>query len=209
MTSLMKLMVNNYNEILEVKKARYVDDWFLMGSPIPVLSILGVYLLFVLKLGPKMMASRPAFQLTNTLIVYNAFQVLYSIWLVLMSRNFDFIGSIFSHACGIRPEFQENNAQYMILASSWWYFFAKIIELLDTIFFVLRKKQNQVTFLHVYHHSLTALFSWGYLKFLPSEQGVLLAFINSIVHIVMYTYYLIAAMGPEYRKFNLELCLLT
>nr|CAD7414561.1 unnamed protein product [Timema cristinae] len=37
------------------------------------------------------------------------------------------------------------------------------------VFFVLRKKQKQVSFLHVYHHTVTALFSWGYLKFLPGE----------------------------------------
>jgi len=38
------------------------------------------------------------------------------------------------------------------------------------VFFVLRKKQNQVTFLHVYHHTITALFSWGYLKYLPGTS---------------------------------------
>lgn len=69
------------------------------------------------------------------------------------------------------------------------------------VFFVLRKKQNQVTFLHVYHHTMTAVFSWCYLKFLPGEQGALLGFLNSFVHIVMYSYYLIAALGPQYRKY--------
>lgn len=50
---------------------------------------------------------------------------------------------------------------------AWWYFFSKVVDLLDTVFFVLRKKQNQVSFLHVYHHFITCLFSWGYLKYLP------------------------------------------
>jgi len=36
----------------------------------------------------------------------------------------------------------------------WLYYMAKIVELLDTVFFVLRKKQSQVSFLHVYHHTL-------------------------------------------------------
>lgn len=31
----------------------------------------------------------------------------------------------------------------------WWYYFSKLIEFLDTIFFVLRKKTSQITFLHV------------------------------------------------------------
>ena len=53
---------------------------------------------------------------------------------------------------------------------AWWYFISKVVDLLDTVFFVLRKKQNQVTFLHVYHHTVTCLFSWGYLKYLPGDS---------------------------------------
>lgn len=103
---------------------------------------------------------------------------------------------------------------------AWFYFFSKVIDLLDTIFFVMRKKQNQITFLHVYHHTITAFFSWGYLKFAPGElfllwirltttkfyeisgeQGVVVGLLNSFVHIVMYFYYMVSAMGPEYQKY--------
>lgn len=56
---------------------------------------------------------------------------------------------------------------FQLSNAAWWYFFSKIVELLDTVFFVLRKKQSQVTFLHVYHHTITMGFSWVYLKFIP------------------------------------------
>ncbi|XP_024889864.1 elongation of very long chain fatty acids protein AAEL008004-like, partial [Temnothorax curvispinosus] len=69
------------------------------------------------------------------------------------------------------------------------------------VFFVLRKKQNQITFLHVYHHTIMAVFSWCYLKFLPGEQGVIIGFLNFLVHVIMYSYYLIAALGPKYKKY--------
>lgn len=42
----------------------------------------------------------------------------------------------------------------------WLYYMAKIIELLDTVFFVLRKKHQQVSFLHVYHHTLMPICSF-------------------------------------------------
>lgn len=42
---------------------------------------------------------------------------------------------------------------FQIAAALWWYYFSKCIEFLDTIFFVMRKKNNQVSFLHVYHHA--------------------------------------------------------
>lgn len=36
----------------------------------------------------------------------------------------------------------------------WLYYIAKLTELLDTVFFVLRKKERQVSFLHLYHHTM-------------------------------------------------------
>lgn len=37
-------------------------------------------------------------------------------------------------------------------AVCWIFYMSKFIELFDTLFFILRKKFNQVTFLHVFHH---------------------------------------------------------
>ena len=42
----------------------------------------------------------------------------------------------------------------------WFYYFSKIIELLDTVIFILRKKNSQVTFLHVYHHATMVMLWW-------------------------------------------------
>jgi hypothetical protein len=35
------------------------------------------------------------------------------------------------------------------------------------VFFVLRKKDNQVTFLHLYHHTMVVLTVWVLAKFVP------------------------------------------
>ncbi|XP_071632162.1 very long chain fatty acid elongase AAEL008004 [Temnothorax longispinosus] len=202
MTSLIRLVVSNYNEVLKNVRDPMVDTWLLMESPGPMLCIVGAYLIFVLKAGPKMMEKRPAFQLNTVMILYNAFQVLFSIWLTSLIWDVDVKNFFFNHGCNIRlsPNLQTTNAQAMS-RGAWWYFFSKIIELLDTVFFVLRKKQNQITFLHVYHHTITAVFSWCYLKFLPGEQGVIIGFLNSLVHVIMYSYYFIAALGPKYKKY--------
>lgn len=108
------------------------------------------------------------------------------------------MASIFSKKCEINRTREQNLTLY---SGAWFYFFSKIIDLLDTTFFVLRKKDNQVSFLHVYHHTITVLFSWGYLKYAPGEQGVIIGILNSGVHIIMYFYYMVAAMGPQYQKY--------
>ncbi|XP_076386109.1 elongation of very long chain fatty acid james bond protein [Megachile rotundata] len=203
MSNIMRLVVSNYNELTEVKREIMLDSWPMMGSPGPMLCIVGTYLAFVLKVGPKMMEKRPAMQLNPLLIAYNAFVVLFSLWLSVMPLLNPGVKYMLvpSKCNSASRDPKDILIQTAFAKLGWWYFVGKIIELLDTVFFVLRKKQNQVTFLHVYHHTMTSVFSWCYLKFLPDEQGAMIAFLNSIVHIVMYTYYLIAALGPNYRKY--------
>uniref|UniRef100_A0A1B0CDB3 Elongation of very long chain fatty acids protein n=1 Tax=Lutzomyia longipalpis TaxID=7200 RepID=A0A1B0CDB3_LUTLO len=40
-----------------------------------------------------------------------------------------------------------------------------------------------------------------YLKYLSGPQFLLIGFLNSFVHIVMYFYYMLSAMGPKYQRF--------
>lgn len=94
-----------------------------------------------------------------------------------------------------------NKITFQVEIAGWWYFFAKVTELLDTVFFVLRKRSRQISFLHVYHHSNMVFFTWGFLKYAPSVQGGMVGILNSSVHVVMYAYYMIAAMGPKYQKY--------
>ncbi|KAK2531704.1 elongation of very long chain fatty acids protein 4 [Columba livia] len=83
----------------------------------------------------------------------------------------------------------------------WWFFFSKVIELLDTVFFILRKKQEQVTFLHVYHHG-TMLFNWwSGVKYVPGGQAFFIGMLNSFVHIFMYGYYALASLGPQMHRY--------
>lgn len=58
------------------------------------------------------------------------------------------------------------------------YFLAKISELLDTVFFVLRKKDRQITFLHLYHHTVMPMISWGATKYYPGGHGTFIGNFN-------------------------------
>lgn len=58
-----------------------VDSWFLMSSPGPVVAVVMVYLVFVLKIGPEYMKNRKPMDLKRIMVLYNAFQVCYSIWM--------------------------------------------------------------------------------------------------------------------------------
>lgn len=81
------------------------------------------------------------------------------------------------------------------------YFICKLIELLDTVFFVARKKDEQISFLHLYHHSLMPICAWIGAKFFAGGHPTLLGVINSFIHIFMYMYYMLSACGPHMHKY--------
>ena len=46
-----------------------------------------------------------------------------------------------------------------IAAAIWWFYISKLLELMDTVVFILRKKTSQISFLHVFHHA-SMFFLW-------------------------------------------------
>uniref|UniRef100_A0A1A9WMX8 Elongation of very long chain fatty acids protein n=1 Tax=Glossina brevipalpis TaxID=37001 RepID=A0A1A9WMX8_9MUSC len=70
----------------------------------------------------------------------------------------------------------------------------KNFELFDTVLFVLRKKQNQVTPLHVFHHVSVVLLILLYFLYYRAEAAFFPVYINCFIHILMYAYYLMAAV---------------
>lgn len=54
-----------------------------------------------------------------------------------------------------------------IAKAIWWFYFSKLLEFMDSLFFVLRRKDNQLTFLHVYHHSTMFPLWWIGVKWVP------------------------------------------
>ncbi|XP_074647213.1 very long chain fatty acid elongase 5-like [Tubulanus polymorphus] len=83
-----------------------------------------------------------------------------------------------------------------------WYMVCKRIELLDTIFMILRHRERQLTFLHIYHHSSMLLLSDYCYHFTPWSAMAIFLALNSFVHVVLYLYYGLCAMGyqPPWKK---------
>lgn len=70
--------------------------------------------------------------------------------------------------------------------------FVRGIEVFETLCFVLRKKQNQVSFLHVYHHVAVYWLLWLSIKISASDMELFIMVLNLYVHVVMYFYYFLA-----------------
>ncbi|XP_066500025.1 elongation of very long chain fatty acids protein 7a [Hoplias malabaricus] len=187
-----------YDRFLQVEDPR-TKDWLLMSSMLPQNIILGFYIYFVMSLGPKLMENRKPFDLKRVLIVYNFSVVILSIYMIhefVMSGW----GTGYTFGCDLVDYSRAPQAMRMA-GTCWLFYFSKFIELLDTVFFVLRKKNNQISFLHVFHHSVMPFTWWFGVKVSPGGLGTFHAVVNCFVHVVMYTYYGLSALGPSFEKY--------
>ncbi|KAK9711119.1 GNS1/SUR4 family [Popillia japonica] len=107
-----------------------------------------------------------------------------------------------SYSFRCQPVDYSNSPMALRMANTcWWYYISKFTEFFDTLFFILRKKNSHVSTLHVIHHGCMPFSVWMGMKFAPGGHSTFFALLNSFVHIVMYFYYMVAAMGPEYQRY--------
>ncbi|CAG9772895.1 unnamed protein product [Ceutorhynchus assimilis] len=196
---LARLMAERYVDgFFKISDPR-TSNWPLMNNPIPTILMVLTYLYVIMFLGPRLMANRKPFKLREVLVVYNGFQVLLSSYMMYEHLASGWFWD-YSYKC--QPVDYSNSEKAMRMARLCWiYYISKLTEFADTVFFVMRKKDSQVTFLHVYHHSLTPMETWILTRFIAGGHGTLQNLINNFVHIFLYFYYMVAAMGPEYQKY--------
>ncbi|KAJ8732477.1 hypothetical protein PYW07_015076 [Mythimna separata] len=191
--------LQGYHYVFEELSDPRTKDWWLVTGPGPLLTILASYLYFCTKAGPRYMKDKKPYNLKNLVMLYNVFQIIMSVYITYIGVSYVFIEKYENRCYSI--DFSESPRAMQWASGVWWFFFAKITELLDTVFFVLRKKDKQISFLHLYHHTIMPIIGWIGLKYAAGGQAVPEGSINAFIHVVMYTYYLISGLGPEYQKY--------
>ncbi|KAG0229892.1 hypothetical protein BGW42_001293 [Actinomortierella wolfii] len=83
----------------------------------------------------------------------------------------------------------------------WLFYFSKILEFIDTMIMVVKKNNRQISFLHVYHHSSIFAIWWLVTFVAPNGEAYFSAFLNSFIHVIMYGYYFLSALGIKQVAF--------
>nr|CAD7260767.1 unnamed protein product [Timema shepardi] len=162
-----------------IKTNPRVQQWPFLGSPLPLVSIIVAYLYIVLVAGPKFMENRKPHSLKKIIAAYNIFQlfansfIIYGLLTSGWANHLDF-------GCHL-PDFSNHPTALRG-------------------FFILRKKESQRSFLHLYHHVSTLLIVYLSAKYLPGGSVTFPMILNAMVHVLMYTYYLLTLMGPRMQR---------
>ena len=170
-----------------------------MGGPIPILSVVCVYVYLVKYAGPRFMANREPFEIKSLILTYNFLMVLLSTYLFIRGGVYGWFGD-YSFKCEPLDYTNSRNGVGMAY-TAYIYFLSKIVELSDTVFFVLRKKFDHISSLHVTHHATLAWTMYWGVKYYPTGHGSFGPFFNTFVHIIMYSYYFLAALGPSVQPY--------
>ncbi|XP_032682327.1 elongation of very long chain fatty acids protein 1-like isoform X2 [Odontomachus brunneus] len=173
-------------------------DYPLVESIYKMPLIIFAYMYFVLVCGPRFMKNRLPYSLKTFIQIYNVVQFVANLWLVY---SFWEAGYILKNLfCPITLDYSRSPLAMKGINIAMGFFWLKLLDYVETVIFVLRKKNNQVSGLHVYHHVSTSLIAWCSLRYYCVGPTVFICIINSAVHVIMYLYYFLAACGPDIQK---------
>ncbi|GFQ71963.1 elongation of very long chain fatty acids protein 1 [Trichonephila clavata] len=165
------------------------------------LAIISSYVLFTKWLGPRFMKNRKPFQLKELMIGYNF--ILSTVNCYIAINYTRVIKSYWKDRCGFKgsPAYDRYMKEEALLF--WVMYLVKYVELLDTVIFVFRKKYQQISFLHVFHHAVvvSVFFTALHHDYHIGFEFFLIGCINGFIHVIMYLYYALAALGPHMQKY--------
>lgn len=141
-----------------------VSGWFLMSNPYPTIISSALYFCAV-KVGVALMRKRQAFELRSCLIAYNCLLVVLSAWIFVEGGRGGWFGH-YSYTCA-QCDLTDNEQNRRMLSIVHVYYLSKFVEMMDTMFFILRKKNELLTPLHLIHHGLLPISCWFTVKYVP------------------------------------------
>ncbi|XP_076245359.1 very long chain fatty acid elongase AAEL008004-like [Calliopsis andreniformis] len=194
----MDLLEMYHYYMVEIADKR-TNDWFLVGSFIPItLASLG-YLYLVLDYGPRYMKDKPPYSLKRFIQFYDMFQIVINSLVVYHSFDAGWYDDYFFYC--VIPDDSMNPKSYKIATIIWCVMLVKLVDFIETFLFVLRKKNRQISFLHLYHHISTLALTWISTKYWPHGMSLTIILVNCGIHVVMYTYYLLASFGQKIQLY--------
>ncbi|XP_064482613.1 very long chain fatty acid elongase AAEL008004-like [Ornithodoros turicata] len=173
-----------------------VATWPLMGTPVHMACLLIAYVYFCKIFGPRFFKERDPLAITWLVRLHNVSLITFNILIVYSYSTLALFTGNFNWLC-----LTSIYSQVSILNLCWWYLVVKILDLLDTVFFVVTKKQDHVTTLHVFHHVSVVITVWLDIKYGVLGQNIASIVLNSLVHVIMYSYYFLTTLGPKVRRF--------
>jgi len=199
----LKYLANNFpgithatSNFLSEIRSPYADSLPLM-NPFHVAVLVLAY--FVVVFGGKFLMSfrKNGFDVKSYAMLNNLVLVSLSAFMCIEIVRQAFVNgySLFGNAVSPPPQ---GTAMAKMIAI---FYCSKILEFNDTIIMVLKKNFHQISVLHVYHHFSIFIIWWLVTLWAPNGESYFSAALNSFIHVIMYSYYLLSGLGIKSVSF--------
>eukprot|EP00892_Ulva_mutabilis_P002340 jgi/Ulvmu1/12106/UM084_0031.1 len=187
-----------FSELLS-PPAKPVADLPFVASPTVLVTSILVYLVVVV--GSILLKSIQKTEIKRDNAAIRAFVQAHNVFLVGLS-TYMFTGILYeAYSNGYSFWGNEYSPKETGMSRMIYIFYvSKMYEFMDTFIMILKGNMRQVSFLHVYHHLTISVIWWSITYVAPGGDAYYSAALNSLVHVVMYAYYLLAsALGKDER----------
>ncbi|XP_046812940.1 elongation of very long chain fatty acids protein-like [Vespa crabro] len=145
------------------------------------------------------MKNRNPYSLKTFIKYYNIFQIMMNSFIVYKLIKGGWFTSLSIYCEPIT--YSTDPVKLELLNGCWWTMLLKHIDLIETGIYVLRKKNRQISFLHLYHHVSTVFIGWVFGKYYSDGMGTFIPLVNCTVHVIMYTYYFLSTCSSNIKNF--------
>ncbi|ORZ40155.1 delta-6 elongase [Catenaria anguillulae PL171] len=186
-------LTSKWTTFLASIKSPYADQLPFM-NPAHMLALVAAYLVTVFA-GKAFMSRMPEkFAMKNYALAHNVVLTSLSAFMWLEVLRQAYLGGYSLFGNGPKSPAENGLPMAKIIAV---FYLSKILEFNDTFIMVLKKNFHQISFLHVYHHASIFAVWWLVTFWAPTGEAYFSAMLNSFIHVIMYGYYFLSAMGVK------------
>lgn len=183
----------------EINSVGLTSKWFLADFNSAV-ALVAAYLLFVLigsivmgSIGLDKKGKSPFEGIIGVQPFYNLVQVMACSYMMIRAIE-QYFRDDYNLVCNAFDPKDEKMAYVLHL-----FYLSKVLDFWDTVVIIFRQKWDQLSFLHVYHHSSIFFVYWMNTRIGYTGDIYFTIVLNCFVHIVMYTYYMFKSLEPAWN----------
>jgi len=174
---------------------RFAPDTFPLGNWPSVFIAIAIYLVTIFGLK-RWMEDKKRYELTMVVALHNFFLSALSLTM-LLGMLFEVLKIIVTNNASPETMLCDPHRKLAVGPQVGWFyifFLSKFYELVDTVIICLKKRP--IIFLHVYHHCITLALVYVMMSNEVAVQWISMT-ANCLVHIPMYYYYGLSALGYD------------
>jgi len=198
-TTVFSSLQSMFRSVQQLVPDERTTNWPMLDFNLMSITVCAYVLIVVI--GKSLMARYKPFDLKGLRLVHNGLLTIANLYICV-----ELIRQALLTNCWIGPIVRgvEGLGMANVL---YWYYMSKYWEFMDTFIMVLRKSNQQISFLHVYHHASVTAIWWCNLYYYPGGEAWPSAFLNSFVHVWMYAYYFLSTLNiqPTWKKYLTQL----